>query len=249
MRPDRLARQVAYLERHPKIGCCGGWVRTFGDGPRKTLKFPANAKDLKAFALFYAPFAHPSVLFRREWFAREGLRYDGSYYPTEDYELWARALARFPCANLPRVLVDYRVHGQSMTGGEWSDMDAQTVRVQRSLLANLGIEPTAEESRLHRAASMGQLPAELESFAQAETWLRKLEEANRIRGVYEPNALADMLNYVWFRTAMAAVRKMGGAAWRAYNASPLAERGTHTSLRRWTVRAAAWKAGFGGGRR
>ena len=247
MRPDRLVWQLAYLDRHPEIGCCGGWVHTFGDGPRKTLKFPANAEDLKAFALFYAPFAHPSVLFRREWFAREGLRYDGAYYPTEDYELWARALARFPCANLPRVLVDYRVHGQSMTGGEWSDMDAQTVRVQRSILANLGIEPTAEESRLHRAASMGQLPAEPESFVQAETWLRKLEEANRIRGAYEPAALAEVLNYVWFRTAMAAVRKMGGAAWRAYRASPLAERGAHASLRRWTVRAAAWKAGFGGG--
>lgn len=249
MRPDRLACQLAYMERHPEIGCCGGWVRAFGEGPRNILKFPAGAENLKAFALFYSPFAHPTVLFRREWFAREGLRYDGSFYPTEDYELWARALERFPCDNLPRVLVDYRVHGQSMTGGEWTDMDAQTVRVQRGILAKLGIEPTAEEARLHRAASMGLLPAAPESFVQAEAWLRKLEEANRIRGAYEPAALADVLNYVWFRTAMAAVRKLGGAAWRAYRASPLAERGTHASWRRWTVRAAAWKAGFGGGRR
>lgn len=249
MRPDRLARQLAHVERHPEIGCCGGWVRTFGDGLRKTLKFPCGAEDLKAFSLFYSPFAHPSVLFRREWFEKEGLRYDGSYYPTEDYELWSRALAKFPCANLPRVLVDYRIHGNSMTGGEWRDMDAQTVRVQRRMLAQLGIEPTEEESRIHRAASMGRLPASPEAFAQAEAWLRKLEEANRIRGMFGADALADMLNYVWFRTAMAAVRDMGGAAWKEYRRSRLAAMGAHAELRRWTVRAAAWKAGFGGGRR
>ena len=249
MRRDRLAWQVAHVERHPEIGCCGGWARTFGDGRRKTLEFPAGAEDLKAFALFYSPFAHPTVLFHRERFAQAGLRYDGSFYPTEDYELWSRALAEFPCANLPRVLVDYRVHGNSMTGGEWSDMDAQTVRVQRRTLARLGLEPTEDEARIHRAASMGQLPAAPESFARTEAWLRKLEEANRIRGAFEPDALADMLNYVWFRMAMGTVRELGGAAWKEYRRSRLATLGAHAVRRKWTVRAAAWKAGLAGGRR
>lgn len=249
MRPDRLALQVAHVERHPEIGCCGGWVRTFGDGPRKTLKFPRGAEQVPAFSLFYSPFAHPTVMFRRETFEKEGLRYDGSYYPTEDYELWSRAISKFPCDNLPHVLVDYRVHGKSMTGGEWSDMDAQTVRVQRRILAQLGIEPTEEESRIHRAASMGRLPAARESFAQTEAWLRRLEEANRKRAVFDPEALADMLNYVWFRTAMAAVRDLGGAAWKLYRQSRLAATGSHVSLHRWTMRAAALRADFAGKRR
>jgi hypothetical protein len=34
----------------------------------------------------------------------EGLRYDGSYYPTEDYELWARAPSRGFLAPIARVL-------------------------------------------------------------------------------------------------------------------------------------------------
>lgn len=249
MRRDRLALQVAHLERHLEIGCCGGWARTFGEGPRKTLKFPGGAEHVRAFALFYSPFAHPTVMFRREQFGKEGLRYDGSYYPTEDYELWSRALARFPCDNLPRVLVDYRVHGKSMTGGEWSDMDAQTVRVQRRMLAQLEIEPSEAESRLHRAASMGQLPAAPETFAQAEAWLLKLEEANQKRAVFDLEALVDVLNYVWFRTAMAAVRDLGGAAWKEYRRSRLATLGAHAGLRRWTVRAAAQKADFAGKRR
>lgn len=248
MQGDRLALQVAHLERHPEIGCCGGWARTFGDGPRKTLKFPGGAEQVRAFTLFYSPFAHPTVMFSRKIFETEGLRYDGSYYPTEDYELWSRAIPKLACDNLQRVLVDYRVHGKSMTGGEWSDMDEQTVRVQRRMLAQLKIDPSAEEARLHREASMGWLPPTAESFARTDAWLRRLEEANRSCRIFDPEALADVLNFVWFRMTMAVIRQMGQEAARLYLQSPLAGYGSHFGSRRWIVRGAAWKASLAGRR-
>lgn len=242
MRRDRLARQMAYLSRHPEVGCCGGRAQTFGAETDSILRFPLAVDQVKAFSLFYTPFAHPTVMFRRDWFAREGLRYDGSFYPTEDYELWARALMRFPCGNLRQILVDYRMHGTSMTGGEWSDMDAQTVRVQRGILAQLGLTPTEEDLHLHRAASMGRLPAREDSFHRAEAWLLNLESANQKKPIYSPPALAGILNYVWFRTAMAAVREIGGAAWKLYRHSRLATMGDRAAWRRWMVRLAALKA-------
>jgi glycosyltransferase involved in cell wall biosynthesis len=248
MRRDRLLRQVEHMERYPEIGCCGGWARTFGTGPRKILRFPAGAEQVKAFSLFYTPFAHPTAIFRRVWFEREGMCYDGSYYPTEDYELWSRAIRCFPCDNLPQVLVDYRVHGKSMTGGEWPEMDAQTERVHRRILAQLEIEPSEDESRLHRAASMGLLPAVPGSFPQTETWLLKLEAANGKIAVFDPEALADMLNYVWFRMSMAVVRNMGGKAWELYRQSRLSTCGPYAYKRRWTMRAAALKADLVGRR-
>lgn len=248
MRRDRLVRQVEHMDRYPEIGCCGGWARTFGNGTRKILRFPTGAEQVKVFSLFYTPFAHPTVIFRRVWFERDGLRYDGSYYPTEDYELWSRAIQCFPCDNLPRVLVDYRVHGKSMTGGEWPEMEAQTERVHRRILTQLEIEPSEDESRLHRAASMGLLPAVPESFPQTETWLLKLEAANGKLAVFDPEALADMLNYVWFRMTMAVVRNMGSEAWNLYQQSLLSTFGCTARQRRWTIRAAALKADFVGRR-
>jgi hypothetical protein len=85
-----------------------------------------------------------------------------------------------------------------MTGGEWSDMDAQPWRVQRIILANLGIEPDRGRipdppRRLHGAVARRARIARPGRSLAAET-----EEANRMRGAYEPAALADVLNYVWF---------------------------------------------------
>jgi len=248
MRCDRLARQVKYFDRHSEAGCCGGWAHTFGGGPPKTMKYPDGTESLKAFSVFYSPFAHPTVMFRREWFAREGLNYDSSFYPTEDYELWSRAIQCFPCGNLQRVLIDYRVHGKSMTGGEWSDMDAQTLRVQRRMLIQLGIEPSQEEACLHRYSSMGLLPPSRESFAHTEAWLLKLDAANGKHNVFEPEALEKMLNYVWFRMAMGVVRAMGGKAWALYRQSRLSTCGPYALKHRWTMRAAALKADFVGRR-
>lgn len=248
MRSDRLARQEMYMARHSEIGCCGGWVRPFGDGPKKILKFPAEAEDIKAFSLFYTPFAHPSVMFRRERFAREGLTYDGTFYPAEDLELWSRAILKFPCGNLQRVLVDYRVHKKSMTGGEWSDMDAQTMRIHRRMLSQLNMDISEEELLLHRKSSMGLMPPSVESFRRTESWLLKLEAASHRSGFSGGKALADVLHFVWFRQAMASVRGMGWGAWKLYRQSRLSSYGDHAQSRRWTVWAASVKAGFVGKR-
>lgn len=242
MRKDRLARQVEYMTRHPEVGCCGGWAKTFGAETNTVLRFPSKAEDIRAFCLFFSPFAHPAVMFRRDWFSQEELHYDGSYYPTEDYELWARAVMRFPCGNIPRVLIDYRQHEKSMTGAEWSEMNAQTRRVQRGVLETLGLTPTEEELHIHRAASMGQLPASEESFHRTEAWLLKIAAANRESTLCSPSALESILNYVWFRSAMGAMRELQEFTWRFYEASHLASIGDKASLHRWVVRFAALKA-------
>ncbi len=100
--PERLQKQVEYLESHPEVGLCGTAIEIFGKGrPRKDI-FPLTTEDIRSYALFDCPFCHPSVMIRKELLDKHDLRYDGSYYPTEDYELWSRAIELFPSANLRR---------------------------------------------------------------------------------------------------------------------------------------------------
>ena len=242
MRRHRLERQVEYLKQNPTIACCGSAVKRFGTGVGGVLRFPLSPAEVAAFSLFYSPFAHPSVMFRREWFQREGLIYDGSFYPAEDYELWTRVIQCFPCGNVPEVLLDYRVHDQSMTGGEWSAMDEQTVRIQQGLVVRMGLSPSPEQLRLHRAVSMGALPATLDSFDATEAWLLELKQANQQARQYSPDSFADILNYVWFRLAMSVVPVLRGAARSRFEKSELSGLGAQSARRRWVVRLASLKA-------
>lgn len=113
--PERLERQVRFLDHNPGIDILGTWVIEFSSEQKPdegTLKrLPSTAKEIERFFHYRDPFAHPSVMFRRTVFSRIGL-YNPSFRTDQDTELWARALrARVGVANLPDALLFFRADG------------------------------------------------------------------------------------------------------------------------------------------
>lgn len=132
--PDRLERQVAFLEGHPGITLIGCSTHHI-DGEGRVFKTSIRAQDPYAarwMCRFIMPFRHPTFLFRR---AEMDERYDPAFSVSEDYDLVARVSSRKQIACIPDVLLRYREHGGSMTGTKWATMlgQAQQIaeRVQR----------------------------------------------------------------------------------------------------------------------
>lgn len=200
-RPQRLARQVAFFRENRNVGVCGSWVRRFGTGKSRIDRNPTKCAEIRAYALFECPFSHPSVMLNKSLFAIAGLRYNGDFYPTEDYELWTRAVHAFPCANIPEVLLDYRVHDGGMTGGEWNDMDAMGARIGEENLKQLGIAPTVAEVALHRniGRAGGYKWKDLRELYEVENWLRKLWTSNENLRMYDSLGFVKVLDLIWFR--------------------------------------------------
>jgi glycosyltransferase involved in cell wall biosynthesis len=213
-RPDRLAWQVRFMDLHPEVGICGGWVEAFGNHPSSgtIFKYPSGMDDIKASLLFDNPFAHPTVIFRKQLFDRFNLRFDGSYNPAEDYELWARALECFPSANIGKVLLRYRLHANSMTLSGRSAMDAHAVRILKPLFSRMGLSPSDEDLVFHRYISTNRITPDWmkESVEHAELWLLRLVEANKISGRYDQEAFAKAVAKVWFSVAYHSL----GLGWR-----------------------------------
>jgi glycosyltransferase involved in cell wall biosynthesis len=201
--PERLEKQLAFMEQHPEIGICGTAIEIFGSVKTRPDIYPRTSREIQAYALFDCPFCHPTVMLRRDLFFKHGLFYDGSYYPTEDYELWARAVELFPTVNLKEVLLRYRVHDNSMTGSDWDAMDRQAARIVGRLLDNLNIDYTPEELALHRNIGRGRsCRCTMEEIEQAHTWLQRLAAVNRTQKKYQEQALIAMLSLVWYRLCM-----------------------------------------------
>ena len=116
--PNRLAEQVAFMESHPDVGILGGRMRYMNeDGTLLNVLsvFQKNV-DIHWTFLFESPFLNPTVMFRKSLLDRYELRYEPSaIYGEEDYELWSRFLSLTRGANLPNVLLYYRINTQSLT--------------------------------------------------------------------------------------------------------------------------------------
>ena len=117
-RPERIARQLAFMQTNPRCGLLGTaaeiWI---GDEP--SGRFHDHAGDnamLQVDLLSNNPFVHSSVMLRRSALDEVGLyTTDRARQPPEDYELWSRIARRHQVANLPDRLLVYREVPGSMS--------------------------------------------------------------------------------------------------------------------------------------
>ncbi len=113
--PDRIEAQVAFMDAHPDVGICGTQFRSFGKNVISAESdYPQQYHQIQLMQLYVAPFAHPTVIIRKEVLEKNNLRYAENII-AEDYNLWAKLLLVTNAANLPQILLHYRRHPNSIT--------------------------------------------------------------------------------------------------------------------------------------
>lgn len=109
--PERLAKQVEYMESHLEIGALGTDFEVFGEDIKSYVFTQLHTpEECKAGLLFNSCFAHPSVMIRRSVLDINGLRYKDEYRGLEDYELWWQISKYSKLNNLSTPLLKYRHH-------------------------------------------------------------------------------------------------------------------------------------------
>lgn len=109
--PDRLIRQVEYLEAHPDCGLLGTWS-VIWENEKETPRghhHPCDNGELQLRMLFDTFLVHSSVMMRRAALDISGVySTDPQRNPPEDFDLWLRLIRHCGVANIPEVLLIYR---------------------------------------------------------------------------------------------------------------------------------------------
>jgi glycosyltransferase involved in cell wall biosynthesis len=130
--PHRFASQIAFLDKHPELAMVGSGARFIDDKTGAPVMFympPLTPETIRQALFFNNCFVHPTWLFRADALASAG-PYSPDYPAAEDYEFLRRITPRLLIANVPEVLVDYRIS----TGG------ISVSKRQRQLLDRLKIQ-------------------------------------------------------------------------------------------------------------
>jgi glycosyltransferase involved in cell wall biosynthesis len=110
-RPERLARQLAYMDAHPACGLLGTWsvIQEDRTPTARQHRHPCSNGELQLRVLFDSFFVHSSVMMRRATLDRTGpYPTDPERNPPEDFDLWLRIARDHELANLPEPLLVYR---------------------------------------------------------------------------------------------------------------------------------------------
>ena len=115
-RPDRFAKQLAYLQRHPEVAAVSGAMDVIDQEGTylRTEAAPTLPAAVQDELLYRNCICHPAVMARTEALRKVG-GYRKNAQFAEDYDLWLRLSEVGAIANLPDVLLSYRLHPVRMS--------------------------------------------------------------------------------------------------------------------------------------
>ena len=232
--PDRLERQVEYLDSHTNIDVLGGYFykidATGLRRPKRPKRRPfTDPDDIEADTLLTCPIQQPTIMARRRILA--SWRYDPNSPAAEDYDLWSRMVAHHNFANLPVELIAYRRHPAQSTSVDVAAINKIRLIIATRLLDALGVDYSDSDLRKHSLLDKGvnqHKPTTGQSMDRdymiwAEYWLRGLIAANAKSRRYPSNSLLRVVGDKWWHLCRKASRReaVGPAVWLIFARSPL----------------------------
>lgn len=113
--PERLEKQVAFLEKNPNIDLLGSSIENIDYlGKSKGFDIADYKKErIECLLVFTCPLYHPTIMAKKTVF--EELKYDLNYDGVEDWELWIRIVKKYTIIRTSDVLLQYRRHDNNLS--------------------------------------------------------------------------------------------------------------------------------------
>ena len=207
--PERLEKQVVFMDAHPEVGVCGTWFKSFTDSKSIVMSHPTSSEMIKVKLFFDSYLGHPTVIMRMSALNKHGLRYDPIHLHAEDYGLWVKCSFLFPLANIPEVLLHHRDHPASNTRIHLQQVMMGVMEINKRTLGRLGItdiDNATLASHYQIGHSHSYIFNNQDSLIQANEWLLKLQAANQVKQLYSEPHFSLLLAETWCEICSWAIR-------------------------------------------
>lgn len=140
--PKRLEIQYLFLKKHPKVAVVGTNIIIINEEGKElwVREYPTKSDDIKKIMLRYAPFAHPSVMFRKNAFLEFG-GYNQKKL-CEDVDFWFRLGTKYKFGNIPEKLLKYTLSNTSHTQRNLRQTELFGFKLRIDAVRHLGYKPS-----------------------------------------------------------------------------------------------------------
>lgn len=199
MYPERLAKQVAFLEAHPRVTIVGTDVEELRGVNKLPSSWPRNHPDAMARIVLGDAYLHPSSLVRRSLFSDPSVRFDPTWNtPGMDYLFQVAVCRQVVFANLPEVLGAYRRGGNNFRSGR--DGRADRLLIAQRVFVLLGWQVSDQEVDDHVTLT-GYLPGNLKwsDVERLRQWRERLLSLNEEHHLADPVLFKKEVMAYWNR--------------------------------------------------
>jgi glycosyltransferase involved in cell wall biosynthesis len=196
--PERLEKQVAFMEAQKQIGVCTCDYTQFSARSSKTYLAWEKHDEMLAQLLFNSCLVHPSLLIRKESLNALNTYFDSNFLHAEDYELWTRLILKCKFSKVPEVLFEYRLHENQVSQKHKTVQMESANKVRAALLSRLGFTYQANDFDILCKLGNSQIIESHLELNQLLNLMRKLMQQNKTSNVIDTNVFEKTLNKYWY---------------------------------------------------
>jgi len=148
--PQRFEQQVKLLDSHPEILAVGSWTGQIDQNGNRlsgVVRYETDQRWVRAQFVQNSQIAHPAAMFHRI-INNKLVQYDESVRYAQDYSLMVNILRYGEIANLPEVLLYYRISDSQITSGKKAEQQACAFKAQKRAFALFGFNASSQFQEL-----------------------------------------------------------------------------------------------------
>jgi glycosyltransferase involved in cell wall biosynthesis len=200
--PDRIERQVQFLDLNEDYGMCGSFWKIIDQNGRaaEQIKTPIKDADIRTYLVFNNCFCNSSIMIRSHLLKE--FMYPEEFSMIEDYYFLYTQSKRTRLAILPHYLTYYRVHGQNASIEKLEKMRLLRKQMDALILNELEIPHSKEELELHTHFLSGNFSYFNNGIRamRLQRWLLKLYGKMAKRDSYEMKVVRHIFIRRWLMT-------------------------------------------------
>jgi len=135
--PDRIEKQVDFMLTNSQVVACGSYIQYFGDKDQKKRDYITKQNHVNSFLLIGSPLAHPSVIIRGSVIRENSIQYDEGLRYSQDYKFWLELSRYGQLANIPEVLLKYRISSQQISSAKIIEQHNIGVNIRKQVIEEL----------------------------------------------------------------------------------------------------------------
>ena len=114
--PTRIEKQVAFMELNQDVVASGTYAQFFGSSSKTGIwMYPLQNEDIKLRLLWGSSIIHPTAIFKNDIVKKYSIQFQEEYLHAEDMKFWIDLSQYGELANIPKVLLNYRIHSNQIT--------------------------------------------------------------------------------------------------------------------------------------
>ena len=196
--PDRLEKQVYFLENHSEYVSCSSWVETFKENEKSNfIKYEENHELIRIKSLYQNHFCHGASLFRKDVVKALNLRFENKFIHAEDYYFFVKLSEKGKLYNIQETLLRVRQHDSNVSILSRNIQYENSINVIKYQLAQLGLHTDDINFDLYFRFFNSNFDLNKEEIDTIERFIIEVIETNIKTNYIQQDVLLDFLAGKW----------------------------------------------------